>query len=134
MDKNIETVNQLYQAFQRGDVGFILDGLASVEGADVVADASKRAPWHFRFSGRDGAARYFEALLGALEPVHFSWSDLASSGDWVYATVQQEYKVRASGRTLRMRDGVHRFRLRDGKVLEWHAHDDTALVGEVLGL
>ena len=62
--------------------------------------------------------------------MRFTWSDLAAAGDWVYATVQQEYKVRATGRTRVMRDNVHRFRIRDGRILEWHAHEDTALSAE----
>jgi ketosteroid isomerase-like protein len=131
---NLELVKNMYAAFTRGDIGFILDRFGSLETADVVSDAAKRAPWHFKFAGRDGAKKYFDTLLGTLEPVRLEFSNLAAVGDWVYATVYQEHKVRATGKLLVMRDGVHRFRIRDGRVLEWHANEDTALSSEVLGL
>jgi ketosteroid isomerase-like protein len=35
---------------------------------------------------------------------------------------------------LVMKDGVHRFRIGDGKVIEWRAFEDTALTCEALGL
>jgi hypothetical protein len=33
-----------------------------------------------------------------------------------------------------MKEGVHRFRIQAGKVVEWRAFEDTALTGEALGL
>ena len=60
--------------------------------------------------------------------------DLAASGEWVYATLTQEWKVRATGKVLSMRDGVHRFRIKNGKVVEWRGFEDTALTCEALGL
>ena len=59
-------------------------------------------------------AKYFEALLGALEPVRIEATHLAAVGDHVYATLTQEWKVRATGKVLVWKDGVHRFRIRDG--------------------
>jgi ketosteroid isomerase-like protein len=46
----------------------------------------------------------------------------------------QEWKVRATGKVLVMQDGVHRFRVRGGKVVECRAFEDTALTCEALGL
>jgi len=48
--------------------------------------------------------------------------------------VAAEWHVRATGRVLVMRDGVHCFRLREGRVVEWHGFEDTALTCEALGL
>jgi ketosteroid isomerase-like protein len=131
---NIEFVNQLYEAFKRGDLPYIIDRFGGLEGSGVVADARKRAPWHFPLEGPGAVARYFEALMGAMEPIRLDARDIVAAGDRVYATVSQEWKVRATGKTLTMKDGVHRFRIRNGKVVEWRGFEDTALTCEALGL
>src|SRR5438552_13030932 len=112
---NIELVNDLYEAFKRGDLPYIIERFGNLEDSGVVADAKKRAPWHFALNGANAIAKYFEALMGALEPIRLDTRNLAAGGDYVYATVSQEWKVRATGKVLIMKDGVHRFRIRDGK-------------------
>ncbi|HEY4157314.1 MAG TPA: nuclear transport factor 2 family protein [Polyangiaceae bacterium] len=131
---NVKFVNELYEAFKRGDLPYILERFGDLQNSGVAADAGKRAPWHFPLLGRGAVGKYFEALMGALEPIRLEARDLAVSGEWVYATLTQEWKVRASGKLLVMKDGAHRFRIRDGKVIEWRAFEDTALSCEALGL
>jgi hypothetical protein len=55
-----------------------------------------------------------------------------TGGDYVYATVYQEWKVRKSGKALPMKNGVHRFKVRDGRVVEWFAAEDTQLSVEAV--
>ena len=131
---NLSFVNDLYQAFKRGDLPFIMERFGDLESSGVVADSKRKAPWHFPLAGTGAVARYFEALMGTLEPLRFEATHLATAGEYVYATVAQEWKVRATGRILSMRDGAHRFRIRAGKVVEWRAFEDTALTGEILGI
>jgi len=45
---NIQIVNGMYEAFKRGDLPFIMERFEEVERSGEVADARKRAPWHFR--------------------------------------------------------------------------------------
>jgi ketosteroid isomerase-like protein len=131
---NLEFVNGLYEAFKRGDLQYILERFGEVENSGVVADSARRTPWHFALRGKKDVVRYFEALLGTMEPLKLEARQLASAGEYVYATLSQEWKVRASGKILVMREGVHRFRVRDGIVSEWRAFEDTALSCEALGL
>ena len=130
---NLKFVNELYDAFKRGDLPYIVERFGELSSSGVYADAKKRAPWHFALEGRT-VAKYFEALMGTLEPIRLETRDLAAVGDQVYATVTQEWKVRATGKVLSMRDGVHRFRIKNGKVVEWRGFEDTALTCEALGL
>ena len=130
---NIKFVNELYDAFKRGDLPYIVERFGELENSGVCADAKKRAPWHFALKGPT-VAKYYEALMGAMEPIRLETRDLAVVGDQVYATVTQEWKVRATGKVLSMRDGVHRFRIKNGKVIEWRGFEDTALTCEALGL
>jgi len=132
--ENIELVSDLYEAFKRGDLPYIIERFGELESSGVVADAKRRAPWHFALQGRGAVTKYFEALMGAMEPIRLEARDLAAVGDYVYATLSQEWRVRATGKVLVWKDGVHRFRLRGGKVVEWRAFEDTALSCEALGL
>jgi ketosteroid isomerase-like protein len=131
---NIQFVSDLYEAFKRGDLPYIVERFGNLDDSGVVADSKKQAPWHFALKGPSAVAKYFEALTGAMEPVRLETRTLAAHEDYVYATLSQEWKVRATGKLLVMKDGVHRFRIRDGKVVEWRAFEDTALSCEALGL
>jgi ketosteroid isomerase-like protein len=131
--KNIAFVQDLYAAFGRGDLPYILERFApELEEFGVSAAGRARAPWHTTTTKRDGVAAYFQQLLGALEPVSFEPRHFAAGDDYVYATVDQAYKVRANGKTLPMRNGVHRFKVRGGKVVGWIACEDTQLTNEAL--
>jgi ketosteroid isomerase-like protein len=130
---NLKMVSDLYEAFKRGDLQYIIERFGELENSGVVADSRKKAPWHFALQGQV-IPKYFEALLGTMEPIRVEASNLSAAGEYVYATLTQEWKVRATGKVLSMKDGVHRFRIRGGKVVEWRAFEDTALSCEALGL
>jgi ketosteroid isomerase-like protein len=131
--KNIEFVKDLYAAFGRGDLPYILERFAPrLESFGVTANGKTRAPWHFAGTRREDVATYFEALIGTLEPLRFEPQHYAAGGDYVYATLYQEWKVRKTGRPLPMKNGVHRFKIKDGQVVEWFAEEDTQLTMEAL--
>jgi ketosteroid isomerase-like protein len=133
-EQNIEFVKDLYRAFSRGDLPYILERFApELEEFGVMADGRAKAPWHMTATTREGVARYFELLLGALEPLRFEPRHFAAAGAYVYATIDHAYKVRESGKTLPMRNGVHRFKVEGGRVVAWFASEDTQLTLETLG-
>jgi ketosteroid isomerase-like protein len=131
---NVAFVADLYEAFKRGDVPYIVSRFGDLQSSGVVADAKKRAPWHAPMVGEGAVAKYFDALIGTMEPLRLDVVQLAAQGEYVYATLTQEWKVRATGKVLTMKDGVHRFRIRGGKVVEWRGFEDTALTCEALGI
>ena len=131
---NIEFVKDLYAAFQRGDLPYIIERFGDLRDSGVVADSGRKAPWHFPMTGPKAVATYFEKLVGTMEPIRLEPRDLAAAGEYVYATLSQEWKVRATGKVLVWKDGAHRFRIRGGKVIEWRAFEDTALTCEALGI
>lgn len=131
--KNIELVKDLYAAFGRGDLPYILERFApELESFGVNAGGRAKAPFHFHGKTRADVAKYFEALLGVLEPLRLEPLHYAAGGDCVYATLYHEYKVRKTGKTLALNNGVHRFTLRNGLVVGWFAADDTQLTNEAL--
>ena len=132
-ERNIEFIKDLYAAFGRGDLPYILERFApELEEFGVTANGQARAPWHVTASTRAGVAKYFELLLGALEPIRLEPQHLAAGGDYVYATLDHAYRVRKNGKTLPMKNGVHRFKIKDGKVVGWVASEDTQLTMEAL--
>ena len=126
-EKNIQVIKDMYQAFTRGDLPFILDKISPVnfETWGVLANGTWRAPWHQPAHNRAEVAKYFEAVLGAMEPLRFEPGVMAASGDYVYATVNMEYKVRATGKILVMADTVHKFKLQGGLVVGVRISEDT---------
>jgi ketosteroid isomerase-like protein len=133
-EKNIQVIKDCYQAFGRGDLPFILErvSLVQFERWGVVADGTWRAPWHQPATSRQEVQKYFEAVLGAMEPLRFEPSLFAAAGDTVYATVHMEYKVRANGKILVMPDVVHKFKLLDGRIVGVRISEDTEHTREVL--
>ena len=132
-DNNIAFVKDLYAAFNRGDLPYILERFAPEMGAfGVMAAGSNKAPWHVPGKRREDVAKYFEQLLSALEPISLAPTHYAAADDYVYATLDHAYKVRKNGKTLSFKNGFHRFKLRSGLVVEWIASEDTQLTIESL--
>jgi ketosteroid isomerase-like protein len=133
-EQNIEFIKDLYAAFSRGDLPYIVERFApELEEFGVTANGRARAPWHITATSREGVAKYFELLLGTLEPLRLEPRDFAAAGDHVYATVDHAYRVRKTGKTLPMKNGVHRFTVKNGRVVGWFASEDTQLTLETLG-
>jgi ketosteroid isomerase-like protein len=131
--KNIEFVKDLYAAFGRGDLPYILERFApQLEAFGVNAGGRAKAPFHFQGKTREDVARYFEALMGTMEPLRLEPQHYAAGGDYVYATLYHEYKVRKTGKVLSLNNGVHRFKVKDGMVVAWLAADDTQLTMEAI--
>jgi len=132
--QNIDFVKDLYAAFNRGDLPYILERFApELESFGVTAGGRARAPFHFEGKRREDVAKYFEALVGTMEPLRLEPQHYAAADDHVYATIYHEYKVRKTGKVLSLKNGVHRFKVKNGKVVAWFAADDTQLVMEALG-
>jgi ketosteroid isomerase-like protein len=133
--QNIDVIKSAYAAFARGDIAAVTDLVSDdkFETWGVVSAAKARAPWHFQGKTKQDVPRYFSAVLGALEPLRFEPTAFAAAGAHVYATVDMEYKVRASGKTLVMRDAVMRFKLDRGRIVDARVYEDTANTLEALG-
>lgn len=133
-EQNIQVIKDCYAAFARGDLPFILERVSPVrfERWGVVASGTWRAPWHHEANSRQDVQKYFEAVLGTMEPLRFEPSLFAAAGDYVYATVHMEYKVRANGKFLVMTDVVHKFKLPEGRIVGVRISEDTEHTREVL--
>jgi ketosteroid isomerase-like protein len=131
-EQNLRIVQDMYAAFGRGDVAFVLEQIDDAcDGFGVVSATATGVPWHLdlKTRGKAAAVRYFEALASSVDHVTFEQRDFAATGDHVYATVRLVQKIRATGKTLEQPEVVHHFTFRNGKVVRCRVSEDTALTG-----
>ncbi len=105
---HLQTVQQIYEAFGRGDVPVILAKLAQ----DVdweYGGGSTDVPWLQPRRGREHVAGFFEALAG-LDFHSFSPRAFFESDATVVVFVDLDATVRATGRRFSEVDEVHIWR------------------------
>ena len=129
-EQNLRIVQDMYAAFSRGDLGFVLDQIA--EDCDdfcVVSGTETGVPWHLqgKYRGRRAASAFFEALAGSVDHQAFEQRDFAASAEHVYATVRLVQRVHETGRILEQPEVIHHFTFRNGKVVSCRVAEDTAL-------
>ena len=128
MSKLIETVQHMYAAFGRGDVGAILEHID----AEVAWDASPESfahkanvPWLTSRRGRQGVADFFE-VLRAFTFNRFEVIRILGSEDAVAAEVSVEIEHPAANLILRD-DEMHLFTFNpQGRVVRFRHFLDTA--------
>jgi uncharacterized protein len=129
-DVKIGTIQSIYEAFGRGDIGFILDQLtddvdwASCPDSDV-------APWHGVHRGKAEVPQFFKALGDALQITDFTPLSFASNETDVMVVTRWGATAPATGKSLTM-DIHHWWRFRDGKIYFYRGTEDTAQTQEML--
>jgi len=127
-NQNIETVKRCYEAVSRGDIDAIM---ACVSGEltqfGVVTSPNAAAPWYLPLTNKSEVPRFFAALEQAVEHTRFEPFAFAAAGDYVYASISMEQRIRKSGRSI-AHEVIHRIKFSGGKVVEWRALEDTATV------
>ncbi|HET9932594.1 MAG TPA: nuclear transport factor 2 family protein [Polyangiaceae bacterium] len=131
--KNIETVNQIYAAFGRGDVAEIFTHID--RDVDWEFGATEHGiPWLTNGKGLDAVRGFFEALRG-LEFHDFRVISVMANGPWVVALVSLECTVKSTGRRLREVCEAHVWRFdADGRVIAMRHAADTWHHARALGL
>ena len=70
-EDNVKTVQRVYEAFGRGDVGTIVE--AVTDDVDWASDTSSTgAPWYGIHTGKDGVAAFFQKFGTAMEVQEFT--------------------------------------------------------------
>jgi ketosteroid isomerase-like protein len=129
-EKNLRIVQDMYAAFGRGDLGFVLEQIDDeCEGFGVISSTQTGVPWHLdlKTKGKSAAVRYFEALASSVDHKAFEQRDFASTGEHVYSTVRLVQTIHATGKTLEQPEVIHHFTFRNGKVVRCRVSEDTAL-------
>ncbi len=128
---NIETIKAVYEAFVRGDVGFITDRVtADVDWA--TESTSDGVPWYGVHAGKQGVGEFFEQFGKAMEVEEFTPLAFAATDDGdVLSVVRFVARSRATGKVAKM-DLHHWFRFTDGKISSYRGTEDTAVTTAAL--
>jgi ketosteroid isomerase-like protein len=124
---NVTVVQEIYEAFGRGDVPAILERLADDVEWDHFADNyAQRAevPWLAARTGRHDVAGFF-AILAGWTVREFDVVSLTAGDDHVAAEIRIDAEVGGGGRL--QEEEVHHWTLDDaGQVTRFRHYTDTA--------
>ena len=129
-DPKIKTVQSVYEAFGRGDVGFILDQLtddvdwASCPDSDI-------APWHGIHRGKAEVPNFFKALAENLADHRVHPPVVRLQRTDVLVVTRFAATAPATGKSAAM-DIHHWWRFRDGRIYLYRGTEDTALTKDLL--
>lgn len=120
-------VQEIYQAFGKGDVPSILASLAD----DIDWDyghGSTDVPWIQPRRGPEAVVGFFEALA-AVDFQKFAPKEFLEAGNTVVALIEVEFTIKATGKRVTEEDEVHIWRFGpDGKVARFKHLVDTHAV------
>ena len=123
-EDNIKTIETIYEAFGRGDVGVILERLT--DDVDWATDtASTAAPWYGVCRGRDAVAGFFQKFGSNMTVQQFDVVSIAANDTDVHTIVELKATRIANGRSAEM-NLHHWFKMQDGKIAYYRGTEDTA--------
>ena len=124
--KLIET---LCNAFRRGDIAQIVAHFA--EDCPLRETQAAELPYAGGYKGPAGAQKFFDAMLTALEPQRLDVDHWVCAGEDVVAIGSWGGKARRTGKRWDSDLALY-FRVRDGKIIDFRGHDDTAVTAAAL--
>jgi ketosteroid isomerase-like protein len=126
--ENLNLVQEAYAAFGRGDIPAILNVMAPDVTMGIVG-REEDAPFLGIRNGKHGAAAFFEQLLEAHEIHSFEPLRFLAAEDMVFIWGRYHWTMRKSG-VSKQTEWLHAITLRDGKMVTWRGHNDTAMLAE----
>ena len=128
-DENLRRVNDLYAAFDRGDVDSILASLSDDVRWGYHSSVDNDIPWFGPLKGpSEVGERFFGALAEAVDLTVFERKSAVASGDQVAVAYRAEGTFKKHGNSY-IDEGMHLWTFNaDGKVIEYVGYADTAAV------
>lgn len=117
-----ELVENLYAAFTRGDIPFILDHISpdcrwSAPGTGI--------PNAGHYTGPAGVAEFFQRLAASENVTRFEVKEYFTNGNSVIAIGSEACTIISNGKQAET-DWAMLFRIENGKVTEWQSFYDTS--------
>lgn len=120
---NVALVLSVYDAFRRGDIAAILNHLDPH--ADLNFEGSSAIPWAGDWHGREGWAKFFQALGENLDEITLTMEPFAVQGDNLVAAGRYQARVKRTGTRI---DSplVHLWTIRNGMLVRCQELTNTA--------
>jgi ketosteroid isomerase-like protein len=120
-EDNRKRVQEVYEAFGRGDIASVMDALAD----DVLWICYAATPFNGVYRGKQGVAEFI-GKRELVELERFDVTHILADGNTVVVLIDGRYKVKATGKSA---EGpiVQVLTLKDGKVAEWYEVEHAAV-------
>lgn len=123
---NVQTVQQVYAAWQRGDIPAVLDAFTD-DIAWLMPGPSEIVPHAGTYRGREQMAQYFAVLSETLEFEQYELAEFVAQGEKVVVLGRSRGRARATGNSF-ADNYAHYFELRGGKIARMRYYSDTAAI------
>ena len=131
-ESNVEFVKDLFAAFERGDISYVVDAHSDDAVSESPVSRTSTLPWAGPRTGRQGLAEYFEVSAAYAKPEPFRNVVFTASDDRVVAEGTNAGTVVATGERYE-HDWVMVFTIRDGKVVRFRHFYDTGDIETAMG-
>ena len=122
---NTEIVKGMFEAFNRGAIEHVLNGLA--DNVEWVVPGPNTIPFAGRYRGRDGVTGFFTKLAAATELDPVQIGQYVEQGDIVVALGNYEGRTKELQKPLKTNFAMA-FTLSGGKVTRFQEYIDTAAI------
>lgn len=123
MADNVKLIRECFDAFGRGDTGFIVARVS--DDVDWHHPGGADVPYGGSYKGRDGVGQFFSKIGTAVEVTSWQPRHVLPAGDEVVATGAWAGKARPTGKSFASDWGMV-FGMRDGKIASFRVVEDTA--------
>ena len=122
-EANVSLIQELYDAFSRGDIVAVLNVLDPQ--ADLSFEAPNAIPWAGSWHGHEGWAKFFQTLGENADEITLKMEPFAAQGDNVVTVGRYQARVKLTGKRI---DSplVHLWTIRNGMVAKCQELTNTA--------
>jgi ketosteroid isomerase-like protein len=125
MADNVKLIRDCFDAFGRGDPGFIVARVSN--DVDWRHAGGPEIPYGGTYKGRQGVGDFFTKIGTSLDVLTWEPQHVLPAGDEVVATGRWSAKAKPTGRTFAA-DWAMVFGVRDGTIVSFRVVEDTAKV------
>ena len=125
MSDNVRLIRDCFDAFGRGDAGFIVARVSN--DVDWRHAGGPEIPYGGDYRGRDGVGDFFTRIGAAVDLLTWEPKHVLPAGDEVVATGHWTGKAKPTGRTFAA-DWAMVFGVRNGEITSFRVVEDTARV------
>jgi uncharacterized protein len=129
MSESRTLIESMVAAFNRGDIPYILGQFA--DDSAPRETRSPELPYVGNFTGPQGAGKFFELMGSVLQPTKLDIDRWVCEGEYVVAMGSWAGTAHRTGKSFDSDLALY-FRVRNGKVIEFRGHDDTAVTAAAL--
>jgi uncharacterized protein len=123
MADNVKLIRDCFEAFGRGDPGFIVARVC--DDVDWRHPGGVDVPYGGSYKGRDGVGQFFSKIGQSVEVTSWQPRHVLAAGDEVVATGAWAGKARSTGKSFASDWGMV-FGMRDGRIASFRVVEDTA--------